>query len=63
MLDERAALQFCHGLSQLLLGVHDNRTVPRHRLLNRLARYQKKTDAFLAGLNSNLVTATESTSE
>ena len=35
VLDERAALQFCHGLSQLLLGVHDDRTVPRHRLLTK----------------------------
>jgi hypothetical protein len=40
VLDERAALQFCHGLPQLLLGVHHDRTVPRHRFLNRLARYQ-----------------------
>jgi hypothetical protein len=49
VLDERAALQFCHGLSQLLLGVHDDRTVPRHRLLNRLPGHQQKTDAFFAG--------------
>jgi hypothetical protein len=40
VLDERAALQFCHGLPQLLLGVHHDRTVPRDRFLNRLARYQ-----------------------
>jgi len=30
-----------------------NRTIPRHRLLNRLARYQQKTDAFFASLNGN----------
>ena len=59
VLDERAALQLCHGLLQLLLGVHDDRTVPRHRLLNRLARYHQKTDAFLASLNGNLRAAIE----
>ncbi len=59
MLDERAALQFCHCLSQLLLGVHDDRTVSRCRLLNRLAGHQEKTDAFLAGLNGNLIAAIE----
>src|SRR5689334_1257282 len=59
VLDERATLQFCHGLSQLLLDVHDDRTVPRHRLLNGLARYQQKTDAFFAGLNSNLIATIE----
>ena len=59
MLDERAALQFCHGLPQLPLGVHDDRTVPRHRFLNRLAGHQEKTDAFFAGLNGNLISTIE----
>lgn len=59
VLDERAALQLCHSLSQFLLSVHDDRTVPRHRLLNGLARYQQKTDAFFASLYRNLVAAIE----
>src|SRR5215471_10104841 len=59
MLNELAALQFCQSLSQFLLGVHDDRTVPGNRLLNRLARYQEKTDAFVAGLNDNLIAAIE----
>jgi hypothetical protein len=32
---------------------------PYHAILNGLARYQQKTDAFFAGLNSNLVAAIE----
>ena len=59
MLDERAALQFCHGLPQLRLCVHNDRTVPRYRLLDRLAGHQEKTDAFLAGLNGNLIATIE----
>ena len=54
MLDERAALRFCHGLSQLLLCVHDDRIVPRHRLFNWLAGNQEKTDTSLAGFNGKL---------
>jgi hypothetical protein len=59
VLDE---VPFCRSgtaLSQLLLGVHDDRTEPGQRLLNRFARHQEKANAFFDGFNSNLVAVIE----
>jgi len=37
MFDEVAGLQFRHRLAQLILRVHDDGTIPRHRFFDRLA--------------------------
>src|SRR5258705_12316977 len=46
-LDERAVAQVLHRLLQFRLRIHHDRPVPRHRLLDRPARYQEKTDALV----------------
>ena len=54
-LDKSAVSQFAEGLHQLLAGVHDDGTVPRHRLINRGTRNQQKPHAFCAGLQADLI--------
>ncbi len=44
MLDERAVIQFGHGLAKLLLGVHHDGAIPSDRFLDQLARYQQESD-------------------
>src|SRR3569833_1149219 len=58
-LDERPVAQFCDGLTQLRLCVHDDRSVPGHRLLDRLAGDEQETHAALACLDDDLVAAVE----
>ena len=55
--DEGAILQLAHGLAQFGLGVHDDGAIPRHRLLERLARDEQEADALRAGLHHDLVAA------
>ena len=43
----------------MLLRVHHDRAVPRHRLLERLARDQEEPHAVVAGLHRDLVAAVE----
>ena len=57
MLQERPLLEFPECLPKLFLRVHHNRAVPRHRLLDGLARYQQKSDALRARLHHNLIAA------
>ena len=59
LLDERAGAQLADRLAQLLLGVHDDRSVPGDRLLERLAGHQQEADAFVARLHHDLVAAVE----
>src|SRR5262249_4647765 len=54
-LDKCPAAQFGNSLLQLRLGVHYDRPVPGHRLLDRLARHQQETDALFASLHGDLV--------
>src|SRR5689334_9298390 len=59
MLDEGAIVELGDGLLQLGLRVHDDRAVPRHGFFERLARHQQESDALIAGLHGDLVTAIE----
>src|SRR5664280_997344 len=59
LLEERPLLQLVERLAELLLRVHHDRAVPRHRLLQRLARHQQEPDPLLAGLHRDLVAAVE----
>jgi hypothetical protein len=59
MFDKSAVLQLNHGLLQFAGVVHDDRAVPRHWLLNWFPRNQQEPDAFVAGLNGNLIAAVE----
>src|SRR5260370_25690891 len=56
---EGAFLQFGEGLAELLLRVHDNRTVPGDRLLQGLAGNEEEADAFVAGLHDDFIAAIE----
>src|SRR5579883_517450 len=57
--DEAPLPELSHGLLQLRLRVHHNRTVPRDRLLQRPSRDKQKSDAFVACRDRNLVAAFE----
>src|SRR5262245_4726892 len=57
--DERPIAQLSDRLLQLGLGVHDDRAIPRNRLLDWLARDQQEPDALVAGLDRDLVSAVE----
>ena len=43
-LQERPPLELLEGLSELLLRVHHDRAVPRHRFLKRLSRDLQEPD-------------------
>src|SRR5262249_1055927 len=55
--EERPSLEFIESLTELLLRVHHNGTIPGHRFLQRLARDQKKADALVTCLHGELVTS------
>src|SRR5215469_8514771 len=55
MFDESARLQFGHRLTQLLLRVHYDRTVPSHRFLDRLAGYKQEADSLWSSLDCQFV--------
>src|SRR6476660_4821920 len=52
-------LNLSGGLPELLLSIHDNRTVPRHGLFERFPGYQETADPLLAGLNGHFIAAIE----
>src|SRR5579859_6455317 len=58
-LDERAVLQLRIGLPQLVVRIHHDRTVPRHRLLQWPARDQEKANAFVARLDRDFIPTAE----
>src|ERR1017187_9017225 len=58
-LEECSAFEFAERLPELLLRVHHDRAVPRHRLFEGLARDQKKTDSVVPGLHRDLVAPIE----
>jgi hypothetical protein len=56
------AIESKSSTGQLFAGVHHDRPVPGHRLLERLARHQQEADALFAGLHGDLVAGSKSTS-
>src|SRR2546423_6878190 len=59
LLDERAAAQLAERLRELFLRVHDNGSVPRNGLPDRLARDEQEADPVVARLNGHLIAAIE----
>src|SRR5579864_6170271 len=55
MFDEGARLQFGHRLTQLLLRVHYDGTVPSHGFLDRLAGYKQETNSLRSSLDCQFV--------
>src|SRR5437588_164711 len=51
ILQESPAFQISERLAQLVLCVHHNWAVPSYRLLQRFARDQQKTNAFVPRLD------------
>ena len=56
-LQKRSVFEFHERLLKLLLRVHHNRAIPRHRFLQRLSRDQEKPDPLLTRLHHDLVAA------
>src|SRR5688500_4864494 len=48
VLDERPVLQFRVRLLQLVAGVHDDGTIPRHGIFERPARHEQETNPFIS---------------
>ena len=59
MTDERAVVQLGHCLAQLFLRVHDDGSVPRNGLFERLTRDEQKANALGTGLDNDLIAAVE----
>src|SRR4030095_8791401 len=57
--NEGPLLNLSDGLPELLLSIHDKRTVPRDGLFERFPGYQEKADPLLAGLNGHFIAAIE----
>lgn len=57
--DERPFAKLGDRLLQLLPGVHDDRPVPRNRLLERLAGNQQEPEPLVSRLNDHFVAAVE----
>jgi hypothetical protein len=57
--EERAILELRKCMPQLLLGVHRDRTVPGHRLLQRLAEMSTNRIPSSVGLDLDLVPTVE----
>src|SRR4029450_8004074 len=57
--DKGPLLNLSDGLPELLLSIHDNRTVPCDGLFERFPGYQEKADPLLAGLNGHFIPAIE----
>ena len=58
-LQEGAFTQLSEGLLKLLLGIHDDRTVPGDRLFERFAGNQEEANAIFSGLHRNFVATIE----
>ena len=54
---KRSFAQFLESLAELLLRIHHDGSVPSHRLLERLAGDQQKSDSLIAGLNDHFIPA------
>src|SRR5207253_8420135 len=59
MLDERAVLELFDRLLDLPAAVHHNRTPPRNRLVERLARHQEEPRRRVAGLHPDRIAILE----
>src|SRR5204862_2164956 len=59
LLDEGSVVEFCHGLTKLVLRVHDDRTIPGDWLFERFPRNQQKPNPLGPGLNADLVATVE----
>src|SRR5207237_105315 len=59
LLDERAVAQLGVGAPQLRLGIHDDGSLPRHRLRDRPAGDEQEADALFARLYGDLVARIE----
>src|SRR5437867_4865118 len=59
LLDERAVLELGVRPPQLVLRVHDDGPVPRHRLLDRLPRHEQEPDTGVACVDRHRVPAVE----
>src|SRR5688572_12870988 len=57
--DEGAVAQLGVGLAQLFGRVHHDRSLPRHRLLERLSRHEQEPDPRRSRLHRDLVAAIE----
>src|SRR5262249_50219056 len=57
--DKRAVAQYSDRLFELAARIHHDRSMPGHRLLDRLAGDQQEAEAAFAGLNLDLVAAIE----
>src|SRR5258708_4757239 len=51
VLDKRAVVQLVNRLAQLLLSIHHNRAIPRHRLLDWLSRHKQEPNSLRSGLH------------
>src|SRR4051812_2365178 len=58
-LDERTTLQITQGLTDLLLRVHYNGTVPGHRFFDGFAGYQQEANPLWPSLDRDPVTTVE----
>src|SRR6267143_1775153 len=58
-IQKRTFAKFFKRLLKLLLCVHYNWPIPRHRLLEWLTRYKQEPKAIVSRLNDNFVTAIE----
>src|SRR5205809_1001178 len=59
MLDERAVLELFDRLLDLPAAVHHDRTPPRNRLVERLARHQEEPRRRVAGLHPDRIAILE----
>src|SRR5437660_2484157 len=59
LFQECPLLQFLERLPELLLGVHDDRAVPGHGLLERLSRDEEEPDSVVSGLYFELIAPIE----
>src|SRR5438309_1696568 len=58
-LEKGPFLELLERLPELLLGIHHDRSIPGHRLLERLAGHQKEAYPFVTRLHADLIAAVE----
>src|SRR6185295_7285810 len=58
-IQERTLAKFFKRVLKLLLCVHNNWSIPCHRLLEWLARYKQEPNTVVSRLNDNFITAVE----
>src|ERR1051325_3452530 len=57
--NERALTQVAQRLSQLLLSVHHDRTIPGPRFFDRFSRHEQEADPLVASLHDHFVSTIE----